>query len=542
MVLTSPIRGCAIFRRLRSGLVNTQSLASAVLSLTILPSTLIPCFQREPVGTGASDSTAQQHLERGYRLASSGDLEDAATELRLAVTLAPSNAQYVYALGVILAKEGKLEEAAHEFRRALKLDPTTLAIRQSLAAAEWQLGNLVDAERNLKFILQQNPSDQDASFLLGMVLENQGQYAKASKLLANARDNLKLHPEAFAALLHCYYETSERAAAHKLENSLLTDPSQTQSIFLSAGVAEAAGDYSVAERMLLTIHDSYPSPSDIDYRLAALRYRAGRYSDAELVLQKLLTRSSKESKYFNLLAWCLAKEGQTTDAVKAFDRAIDLDPIKGSNYVDLATVLMSAGLLPPALEAANKAVEVEPNSYPAHRARGQIQMKQHDYMAAVNSYRKAVELNTSSPEPLMDLADAEAAAGQFEEASALLEKSIKKYPREAQFYYQYALLVLHHSAERPTTQSKATRLLERTLTLDDSIAGAHYELGNVWLNEDQPSKAIAQLRRAEKLNPSDENTHYALSLALHKLGRLEEADDELQTFKKLKAQRNDISQ
>jgi Flp pilus assembly protein TadD len=506
---------------------------------------LTPGLQGVPARSGASASAAEQaqeHSERGYKLASTGDLEDAVSELSLAVTLAPKNSQYIFALGVILAKQGKLEEAGDHFRQALKLDPTNLAIRQNLAATEWQLGKLVDAERNLQFILEQKPDDQDALFLLGMVLENRGQYAKASKLLANAHDQLRLHPESLAALLHCYYETSKLADAHQLEDSLLRDPSQTQAIFMGAGVAEAAGDYSFAEKMLTAIHDSYPSSSEIDYQLATLRYRTGRYSETEAMLQRLITLSGETGKYFNLLAWCLAKEGKTGDAVKAFDRAIDLDPGKTSNYVDLATVLMSAGLFEPALQAANQAIEVEPHSYAAYQVRGQTQMKQHDYIAAVASYTRAVELNNSSPEPLLDLAEAETDAGQFQKASALLERSIKRYPREAQFYYQYALLILYHSGtfDQTASQSKAAKLLETSLSLDDSTAGAHYELGNIWLNQDQPAKALAELRKAEKLNASNENTHYALSLALRKLGHQQEADDELQTLKRLKAQQEDV--
>lgn len=520
--------------------MSAQSLASALLSLTILPSTLIPWLQREPVGTRTTDPAAQQHLERGYRLASSGNLQDATAEIRLAVTLAPANAEYVYALGVILAKGGKLEEAAREFRRAVKLDPTTLAIRQSLAAAEWQLGNLVDAERNLQLILQKKPTDQDASFLLGMVLENEGQYASAAKLLAPAQDQLKVHPESMAALLHCYYETSKLADAHDLEDSLLRDPSQTQAVFMGSAVAAAAKDYSSAEKMLLAIRDSYRSFAEVDYQLANLRYRTGDYSEAEAMLHRLIAQEGEASKYFNLLAWCLAKQEKTHEAVKAFDRAIDLEPRKASNYVDLAIVLMGAGLLPPALEAVDKAVQVEPNSYAAYHAKGLVEMKQHDYLAAVNSFTRAVELNRSAPEPLLDLAEAEAAAGEFDKASAVLEKSIKKHPEQAQFYYQYALILLYHSrsSDQTRSQSKATDLLQRALALDDSIAEAHYELGNIWLNQDQPAKALAQLQRAEKLSPSDENTHYALSLALSKLGRVQDAENERQIFTKLKAEHN----
>jgi len=541
--------------------VNGQTLTSAATPQPILPSAILVGAQPVSQSGGASDDATQsrEHWDRGYSLASSGNLEDAAVELRRAVDLAPGNAQYVYTLAIILAKEGKLEEAVGYFRRALRLDPGNIAIRQNLAAAEWQVGSLLDAERNLHAILKLRPNDQNASFLLGMVLENKGEYAKAAKLLAGEQDQLRQHPEAVAALLHSYYET-KLADAHDLEDRLLKDPTQTQALFMGASVANQAGDYSSAERMLMAVHDSYPSTGEVDYQLALLRYRSGHYSEAEEILTRLANQSGETSKCFNLLGWCLAKQGKIQEAVKAFDRAIGLDPTNDSNYVDLATVLLDAGLLAPSLEAANKAVEIDPHALAAYRIRGQIQMRQHDYTAAVRSYTRAVEAmpnrgvapeidtpvqrarNEAIPETLLDLAEAEGAAGQYGNASATLEAAIKKYPQQAKFYYQYALVVLHHGdSNEATNHTKAAVLFQKALTLDDSVAGAHYELGNIWLEQDQFAKALAELQRAAKLDPSRADTHYALWLVLRKLGRTQDAADELQVFRKLKPQNSDAS-
>jgi tetratricopeptide (TPR) repeat protein len=278
----------------------------------------------------------------------------------------------------------------------------------------------------------------------------------------------------------------------------------------------------------------------VDYQMAALRYRTGNYSEAEDMLKRLVGKGDESSKYFNLLGWCLAKREKIQEAVKAFDHAIYLDPQRDSNYVDLATVLMGAGLLPTSLEAANRAVEVDPDSYAAYRVRGQIQMRQHDYTAAVDSYRKAAELNSAGSGPLLDLAEAHAGAGQFEKACSTLEATIRKYPREAQGYYQYAVVILHQSgADAAANRSKATALLQRALTLDNSFARAHYELGEIWLEQEESAKALAELQKAAKLNPSDENTHYALWLVLRKLGRTQQAQDELRMFRELKARAND---
>ena len=490
-------------------------------------------------GSGASDQSeaAQKHWERGQELAGAGNLTEATAEFRQAVALAPNNPRYLATLGAALAQQQNLDEAVRYFDRARKADPSNVAVLQNLAAAQWQLGRLREAETNLRQILKLDPNNREAPLILGMVLENLGEYSSAAKLLSSVPERVKTHPESTAALLHSYYETARVKEAHRLEDDLLTDPKDAQSIFLCATVAVRARDFPAAEKMLSAIRDVSPDPVEIDYELALVRYGAGHYSEAEQILQKLIEQSGQSSRYFNLIGWCLAKETKIHEAVKAFDRAIDLDPKKVANYVDLATVLMDADLLPAALEAANKAVEVDPNSYPAQRIAGQIQTRQHNYEAALQSYTRAAELNRNDAGASLDLAESQAAAGRFDDACSTLDQSIKKFPRASQLYYHYALILLYPTgADDPKRQSKAIALLQQALALDNSIAGAHYELGNLWLQQGQSLKSLNELQAAAKLDPSDSKTHYALWSVLRKLDRKQQAEDELQVFKKLKSQ------
>jgi tetratricopeptide (TPR) repeat protein len=491
-------------------------------------------------GSGASDQSeaAQKHWERGQELAGAGNLAEATAEFREAVALAPNNPRYLATLGAALAQQQNLEEAVRYFDRAHKADPSNVPVLQNLAAAQWQLGRLRDAETNLRQILKLDPSNREAPLILGMVLENLGEYSAAAKLLSSVPDRVKTHPESIAALLHSYYETARLKEAHRLEDDLLADPKDdAQPIFLCATVAVRARDFPAAEKMLSAIRAVAPDPVEIDYELALVRYGAGQYSEAEQILQKLIEQSGESSRYFNLIGWCLAKESKIHEAVKAFDRAIDLDPKKDANYVDLATVLMDAQLLPAALEAANKAVEVDSNSYPAQRIVGQIQTRQHNYEAAVQSYTRAAELNRNDAAASLDLAESQAAAGRFDDACSTLDQSIKKFPRASQLYYHYALILLYPAgADDPKRQSKAIALLQQALALDNSIAGAHYELGNLWLQQGQSLKSLNELQAAAKLDPSDSKAHYALWSVLRKLDRKQQAEDELQIFKKLKSQ------
>jgi tetratricopeptide (TPR) repeat protein len=526
---------------------SSSALLLAPLAALLIPKIASPDIRSAHSGSSSTHSassqaatsgeSAQQHWERGQTLAKAGDLEDATHEFEEAARIAPNNPRYLSSLGAVLAQQQKFEEAVGYFERAHKADPANVPVLQNLAAAQWQLGKLPDAETNLRQVRRLNPGNQEATLMLGMVLENQGQYAPAEKLLQSVPDRVSVHPEARAALLHCYYETGHLSDAHRLEDEVLADAKDVQAAFLCATVAVRERDFPPAERLLAAIRDLYPEPAEVEYQLALARYGAARYADAEQILRQLIEKDGEKGQYFNLLGWCLAKEGKIAESVNAFDRSIDIDPRDVSNYVDLATVLMDAGQLPAALEAATKAVSVDANSYAAQRIAGQIQTRQHNYEAALQSYTRAAQLNRDDADAWLDLAAAQDAAGRRNDAAATLAGAIKKFPRAAQLYYRYALILLYPpDPDDHAKELKAVALLRKALSSDDSIAGAHYELGNILLREDQSSKALGELRAAEKLDPGDSNTHYALWTVLRKLGQTQEAQNELQIFQKLKSQ------
>jgi tetratricopeptide (TPR) repeat protein len=484
-----------------------------------------------------SSGQAELHEGKGEELARAGDLKDATTEFRQAVRMAPANVRYLTALGIALAQQHRLDEAIRYFQQALMQDPGDVALRRSLAAAQWQVGMLAPARQNLELILKAKPGDPDAMLLLGMVLENSGDYARAAKLLAPVTDLSHSQPEAIAALLHCYYKTKQLSQAHSMENALLNTPDAAPAILLSARVAAQGEDYSSADKMLQALHQAYGANPKVDYELAHVRYRTGNYAEAEAILDNLTAESNATGEQFNLLAWCYAKQDRIAEAVKTFHRAIDVTPQQASNYADLATVLADSGRLADALEAATEGVRVDAHSYSAFRTLGMVQTRQHNYTAAVDSYTRAVQLNSNSPEALVDLGDAQANTGLFREASSTFEEVIRKYPQEPQPYYQYAVVILHHGDPNDTKkQALAASLLEKAVLLDGSLADAHFQLATIWLAKGENGKALAELEAAAKQDNNNKNIHYSLSIAYRKLGRTQEAESELLTYKKLQAQ------
>jgi adenylate cyclase len=75
----------------------------------------------------------------------------------------------------------------------------------------------------------------------------------------------------------------------------------------------------------------------------------------------------------------------------------------------------------------------------------------------------------------------------------------------------------------PQTLERALALVQKALTLDDSLPAAHARLGQVYAEKQQYDQAIAEGERAIALNPNDADSHALQAQTLNFAGRPEEA-------------------
>jgi tetratricopeptide (TPR) repeat protein len=116
-----------------------------------------------------------------------------------------------------------------------------------------------------------------------------------------------------------------------------------------------------------------------------------------------------------------------------------------------------------------------------------------------------------------------AALLRTDEARREFETSIRLQPRQTESYLQLGQLALdaHHDDE-------AKRLFEQVLARDPNHAGALTGLGELAFRSKDYATAEQLLAHAEKSDPTYARPHYYRGLALARLGRDEEAQQELQ--------------
>ena len=478
---------------------------------------------------------AQEHAKRGLELSEQGDLKSAEAEFRQAIRLFPRDAHSLASLGIVLEKQDKLEEADLYLERALKIDPTDVTTRYNLAINQFRLKQLLEAKANLERILKAKPDMKPAVMLLGTVLEALKDYARAAGLLESVLELVRQQPAWIATLARCYYHTNLQ---HKARATLdWLRPAGAEAIFLGGETAAQCGDLEAAEQLLDSIRTVYPDQARLGYEIAMVQYNAKRFAQSESTLGQLIAAGTREAKVFNLLSWCYHRQNRLPEAVAAMKQALELDPASETHYDHLAQILLEEGHYADAYETVKQALRIAADSPLAYKLQGHIESRLGLFNQALDSYLRALQLNGEDPDLLLGLGLVQQKLFRFTEAAATFEKGIARFPGDAQFYQAYGRMLLDPGTKRDaTTESRAVRLLEKALAVDNALPEAHYELGKALLERDNVKAALPQLEAAVKLDPRNSRMHLALASAYRRLDRNAEAASELEVFKKLSQQ------
>ena len=163
---------------------------------------------------------------------------------------------------------------------------------------------------------------------------------------------------------------------------------------------------------------------------------------------------------------------------------------------------------------------------------GRLDYDGHQYPEAIGHFQRAIQLNPQMARAYDNLGLCYYYINQNQLALTNYEKAIE----------------LESGSEHPSpwpylniaiTQQFLNRLpdaeknLREAVRLDPAFAKAHFQLGTVLEDLQQPKQALKELREAARLDPAYPEPHMALARVLHKLGQEAPARDEVQTYLRL---------
>lgn len=324
---------------------------------------------------------------------------------------------------------------------------------------------------------------------------------------------------------------------------------------------EAAADFQAVLRRLPDFAEGHMS-------LGMIRSAQLRYMEAIPELEEALRLNPALNDARAMLGLDYFQTGVLPKAMELLEKAVKEDPSNPEFKGWLGMVYVGARLYGPAIAELQVAVQAKPKTllFPAYLARAYAGV-------AAQMREQLVEQAKGSPAAYLALAQAYSISGDWEESASEYQAAAAMDPKlagvNAALGDVYAEMGKFSEAEKayqkeseidPDFPDKQFRMgmvltelgrdkealphLQSAVSQNPMNGKALFYLGEVYFDLHQFSKAVAELEKAlsRPLSPKLLRTaHYWLWMAYLKLGNSQDADEQLQIFKKLEAQEETIS-
>jgi len=425
------------------------------------------------------DEAGAQALAAGRRTEAIAHLEQALAQAEAAALGDAKLARSLDSLAAVYRLDDRAVDAEKLYRRALGLLERMKAPELELAQvlnglATTLLQQMRYAEAEVLYtrassirVARLGPDHPDVAATLHNIAElfaAQGRFLEAAKLYEQSQELLKRslgpsHPATVAA-------AQSVEAFRRVMLVELLDRSST-----AAGLAEFRDrNFLGGMRELLPLA---PPIEDVYIQIHQILLKGGLHNEAEDVLRTGLSKFSGSRLLRIYLADVLASTGRTQESLSVLEEAHRLPPAAG---LDAATERQQQGVI--------------------YQRIGDIQSALTNLVAAVDSYRRALELDPMSAGARIKLGKAFFSQGRLDDAQAELEHAIRETPDDAEGHL--------------------------------SLSEAQLAAGN-W------ERAAAAAERAIELNVSDSRALYLLGTALVRMDRREEGQARLQEFARVEA-------
>ncbi len=275
------------------------------------------------------------------------------------------------------------------------------------------------------------------------------------------------------------------------------------------------------------------------YRLGVVLFERGEWERAIVELDRVLAERPEQTTALLYRAEAGRRCNLLDEALDGYQRVIGLDPQRARAWGGAGRVAMRRGDLETATRNLREALRLAPTYGPARYALGQVLRRQGRLDDAGRELSLADQQREQ--EPALDPALAQALAtlrigaiealhrgidlardGDFEEAIALLEESVRVDPDLAEAHSQ---LGAAHLAVGNTAVARTH--LQRALRLDPDFADARYNLGLLAHRAGRFDDAIEHFEQAVAIRPGYYDARLGLGTDLARAGRPQEALDHL---------------
>ncbi len=453
-----------------------------------------------------------------------GQPRKAVTVAEAVVKRAPDVATHHNLLGIARGSAGDAAGARSAFERALKLEPGLTPAKLNLARLEIDAKAYDKAEQRLKQMIAENERNVGAHLALAAIADQRGKPAEVLRALEKARD-VEGPKQVKAALMLVDHHMRQRRPAEALEASkraFSKAPEDFNVLMTYARIRLANNDPGGAA---LTLKDATRVAEFTPERLTAAALLQLQTPDLAGVQYSLEKALSSRPNFLPALALMTEVELRQGDPAKAERRAravLESNPKLAIGHSLLGDIALARGQGPAAIESYRKAHQVEASSETLLRLFNAMS-RQGDTRGALPLAEQWLKGKPDDQGVRRALADGYARAANYPAAKKTYEEILKLQPQDARSLNNLANIQL-----LTNDPIGAVKTAERALASDSGNAATIDTLGWALFLNGQTDRALTYLRDARLRNPSSAEIRYHLGKVLAESGRRAEAKEELE--------------
>lgn len=185
------------------------------------------------------------------------------------------NGELIALVGETYFERKRFHEAIHSYQTAFAFGHKTHHVTTQLAHAYRRLGNLAEAEKIFRSLLEKNAADLTATLGLGMCMQERGHFQKALLIYQSSGAWEQKDPHLLEAAGLCALRTKKYAYAEHYLYTVIRQTKPNASLFASYALAlENQQKWQEAEQVYLRLIKSFPSHPH-GYRALAWMFGVG---------------------------------------------------------------------------------------------------------------------------------------------------------------------------------------------------------------------------------------------------------------------------
>jgi tetratricopeptide (TPR) repeat protein len=234
-------------------------------------------------------------------------------------------------------------------------------------------------------------------------------------------------------------------------------------------------------------------------------YAAGDYTKARLEFSNAAQIDPNDAEARLMLGQIAEKLGDVRAALGQYQAAITLDSHQATARAAMGRLYLYGGLAKKALELTEPGLASDPKNAQLLTVRGAAREQLGDGAGALADARMAQQLAPDNLYAIALLASIYKDRSQFDQAGAVIETALRRFPNNVDLHSMQAELDLAN--QQP---AKAEAELQRIIELEPNVLTHRYRLASFYLQQKDTSGAEAALRAAVRVKPDSVDAKLAV--------------------------------